>query len=51
MARSTVLVLTKERVVGGRELNYFLSKAPRSGKRPDLWSVTIELEDWLGAQG
>lgn len=51
MARSAVLEVTKDKVVEGWELNYFLSQALRRKKYQKLAEVVSDLEDWVGAQG
>ena len=50
MSRTKILAATAGKNVVGWELNYFLSKALRRGRYPDMKSVLADLDDWLDAQ-
>ena len=51
MSRAKILAATAGKNVEGWELNYFLSRALKRGRYPDLKSILADLDDWLDAQG
>jgi len=51
LTRARILAATSGKTLEGWDVNYFLEKALRRRKYPDLRAVMSDLEEWLEHQG
>jgi len=51
LTRAQILAASSGKTLEGWELNYFLGKALKRKRYPDLRTIMTDLEEWLEAQG